>query len=82
VEVMPGYKQTDVGIVPEDWEVHTIGEAMRLINGRAFKPEDWKDQGLPIIRIQNLNDPESMFNRCGSNSPQLAANDRPTHAGG
>lgn len=32
----------------------TLGEAADFINGRAFKPEEWEDKGLPIIRIQNL----------------------------
>jgi len=42
-----------------------IGEICDLINGRAFKPEDWKRSdsgGLPIVRIQNLNTPDSEFN--------------------
>ena len=64
MELKAGYKQTEVGIIPEDWEIHAIGESMQLINGRAFKPSDWKDNGLPIIRIQNLNDAEATFNYC------------------
>ncbi len=63
-QLKPGYKQTEVGVIPEDWVIHRIGDSMRLINGRAFKPNDWKQSGLPIIRIQNLNDPESSFNYC------------------
>jgi len=42
-----------------------IGEVCELINGRAFKPEDWQPAssgGLPIVRIQNLNTPGSEFN--------------------
>ena len=42
-----------------------IGETCNLINGRAFKPQDWEDSdsgGLPIVRIQNLNTPDSRFN--------------------
>lgn len=39
-----------------------IGEAVELINGRAFKPTDWTVSGLPIIRIQNLNDPKAPYN--------------------
>ena len=42
-----------------------IGEICDLINGRAFKPDDWEDSdsgGLPIVRIQNLNTPDSRFN--------------------
>jgi type I restriction enzyme S subunit len=61
-ELKPGYKQTEVGVIPEEWDIHTIGNSMRLINGRAFKLEDWKEYGLPIIRIQNLNDSEAAFN--------------------
>ncbi|MEQ1749761.1 MAG: restriction endonuclease subunit S [Prosthecobacter sp.] len=45
-----------------EWEVRTIGEMFSLINGCAFKPEDWKPTGTPIIRIQNLNDPSAEFN--------------------
>lgn len=45
-----------------EWKVRTIGEMFDLINGRAFKPEDWKPNGTPIIRIQNLNNPSAEFN--------------------
>jgi type I restriction enzyme S subunit len=57
-----GYKQTEVGVIPEDWSLDSIGGAMRLLNGRAFKPSEWVDYGLPIIRIQNLNNLDSKFN--------------------
>lgn len=33
-----------------------------FINGRGFKTSEWSDNGLPIIRIQNLNDSEKPFN--------------------
>ena len=42
-----------------------IGEICGLINGRAFKPQDWEGSdsgGLPIVRIQNLNTPDNRFN--------------------
>jgi type I restriction enzyme S subunit len=41
----------------------TLGEVATYINGRAFKPTEWQEEGLPIIRIQNLNNPELPFNR-------------------
>lgn len=44
------------------WSTKTVGEVCQLINGRAFKPHEWQDAGLPIIRIQNLNDPTKPFN--------------------
>jgi len=24
-EVMPGYKQTEVGVIPADWKIHQLG---------------------------------------------------------
>lgn len=47
---------------PQGWSYAAIGELCTLINGRAFKPSDWTDTGLPIIRIQNLNNPDAKFN--------------------
>lgn len=32
-----------------------IGDLCEFINGNGFRPPDWKQSGLPIIRIQNLN---------------------------
>ena len=31
-----------------------LGEIATYVNGYAFKPSDWKESGLSIIRIQNL----------------------------
>ena len=31
-----------------------LGEVATYINGYAFKPSDWSNEGLPIIRIQDL----------------------------
>ncbi len=53
-----------------EWEVRTIGEIFSLINGCAFKPEDWKPTGTPIIRIQNLNDPSAEFNYSQATVPE------------
>src|SRR5688572_28252254 len=39
-----------------------VGDALHLINGRAFKPTEWAKSGVPIVRIQNLNDSEAPFN--------------------
>ena len=48
--------------LPNGWLNAPIGDLCELINGRAFKPTDWKDSGLPIIRIQNLNNSNATFN--------------------
>lgn len=49
---------------PATWKPHKLGDLAQYINGKAFKPEDWKISGLPIIRIQNLTDSGKPFNYC------------------
>lgn len=39
-----------------------FGSVCNLVNGKAFKPTDWSSAGVPIIRIQNLNDSDKPFN--------------------
>ena len=40
-----------------------MGDIAIYVNGYAFKPQDWSFEGVPIIRIQNLNDASADFNR-------------------
>ena len=40
----------------------TLGEVGKYINGYAFKPSDWGTRGLPIIRIQNLTNQNTVPN--------------------
>jgi type I restriction enzyme, S subunit len=48
---------------PKGCETRAVGTVVKLINGRAFKESEWGEDGLPIIRIQNLKDPRASFNR-------------------
>jgi type I restriction enzyme M protein len=62
-QVVDNY-QPEIKIDPE-WEMIEIGKLCNLINGRPFKPTDWEKPekgGLPIIRIQNLNNESAEFN--------------------
>ncbi|MBW4753394.1 restriction endonuclease subunit S, partial [Prevotella denticola] len=52
--------------LPKGWTRIKLGSVARYINGRAFKPEEWMTEGLPIIRIQNLNDDTAYYNRSTS----------------
>ena len=44
-EIKQGYKQTDIGVIPEDWEVRTIGEVLKVTTGNR-NTQDKKDDGL------------------------------------
>lgn len=40
---------------PTVQDLRPLGECMRLINGRAYRKEEERDAGTPVLRIQNLN---------------------------
>lgn len=49
-----GYKQTEVGLIPSDWEVKTIGEISKLKNGYAFSSEYFSKTGPIVITPGNF----------------------------
>lgn len=53
-----------------------LGDIATYINGYAFKPSDWSDTGLPIIRIQDLTGNSYQANRYnGEYAPKYEVND-------
>ena len=40
--------------VPNGWDKKKMDEIGQYLNGKAFKSQDWRTSGRPIIRIQNL----------------------------
>ncbi len=57
------------GPLPSGWSLQALGDVCDLINGFGFKPQDWRESGLPIIRIQNLNG-SPLFNYFSGNVDQ------------
>ena len=49
-----GTKPSELGEIPEDWDVSTLGGAATFINGRAYALHEWETSGTPVIRLQNL----------------------------
>jgi type I restriction enzyme S subunit len=56
--------------LPPSWSIRTVGEIGMYLNGFAFKPAQWSTKGLPIIRIQNLNDRNKPFNYYDGEVPE------------
>jgi type I restriction enzyme S subunit len=53
--VKPGYKQTEVGVIPKDWDVKQIGEIRPFVtSGSRGWAAFYSDRGEPFIRITNL----------------------------
>ena len=68
----PIYKDSGVewlGEVPAHWRVVPLKHLAEFINGDAFKPTEWAETGIPIIRIQNLNGSDD-FNYYGGEVEQ------------
>lgn len=52
--MIEGYKETKIGILPNDWNVVKQSEVATFYNGRAYKLTEWEKEGVPVIRLQNL----------------------------
>ena len=51
-------------------ELISLGNIANFVNGYAFKPSDWGDKGLKIIRIQNLTDQNKPYNKTSKSIPE------------
>ena len=49
MELKPGYKQTEVGVIPEDWEVKTLGSLITLQRGHDLTWRDRREGDIPIM---------------------------------
>lgn len=49
-----GYKQTEVGVIPEDWEVVTLGDIGQTVIGLTYSPNDVADFGTLVLRSSNV----------------------------
>ena len=52
--VPSGYRQTEVGVIPEDWEVTTLGEIGDCLIGLTYTPSNVKPDGLLVLRSSNV----------------------------
>ena len=50
---MPGYKHSDVGVIPEDWDVISIGELFTFKNG-LNKEKKFFGHGTPIVNYMDV----------------------------
>jgi Restriction endonuclease S subunits len=53
-DVPPGYKQTEVGVIPEDWEVSPLGDLGEALIGLTYKPSDVREHGTLVLRASNI----------------------------
>lgn len=49
MEVKPGYKQTDVGVIPEDWDLSTFGAQFQIKLGKMLDAEKNRGELKPYL---------------------------------
>ena len=49
-----GYKQTEVGVIPEDWICVPLLDKCELLNGLTYTPQDICDYGICVLRSSNI----------------------------
>ena len=53
MELKQGYKQTEVGVIPIDWDLIMIGECLEFKNG-LNKEKEYFGQGTPIVNYMDV----------------------------
>jgi type I restriction enzyme S subunit len=57
-----GYKHTEVGVIPEDWEVVTFGDIGLCLIGLTYKPSNVRESGKLVLRSSNIQNMGLAFN--------------------
>jgi len=50
------FKQTEIGLIPEDWEVVRLGEVAKVVRGVSWKKTEANKEGkgIPVLTIPNV----------------------------
>lgn len=54
MELMPGYKQSDVGAIPDDWDAKPLGEIGDSLIGLTYRPSEVRKYGTLVLRSSNV----------------------------
>jgi type I restriction enzyme S subunit len=53
MELRPGYKETEIGVIPEDWSVATLGSVARVFDGTHQTPK-YVPTGIPFYSVEHV----------------------------
>src|SRR5688572_18482673 len=54
MEVKPGYKQTEVGVIPEEWDVRALPNVSWFQEGPGLRNWQFTSTGMKVINVTNL----------------------------
>ena len=53
-KIPKGYNQTEVGVIPEDWDVKLLGTFGKFSKGKGIKKDEVILNGIPCIRYGEI----------------------------
>ena len=56
--IKKGYKQTDLGVIPEDWKIGKLGDFVKITSGESPSKFIFKTSGIPYYKVEQLNNSE------------------------
>ena len=59
MELKPGYKPSEVGVIPEDWEVQFLKEGILLLSGQHVLAQNYNSDGIGVPYITGPSDFEN-----------------------
>jgi type I restriction enzyme S subunit len=54
-----------------EWKKYCLEDLAFYYNGKAFKPSDWEKEGVKIIRIEQLNNPDGFYDFYQGEFPEI-----------
>lgn len=84
--VKPGYKQTEIGVIPEDWTVANFGSKVKIFRGGSPRPiQDYliqADDGVNWIKIGDVREDDKYITSTEEKIiPEGVSRSRVVHAG-
>ena len=58
---LAGYKQTDIGLIPSDWDVRKLGDIGESLIGLTYDPSDVRQYGTLVLRSSNIQEGKLSF---------------------
>ncbi len=55
MDVPPGYKRTEVGVIPVDWEAKPLGPYVTITSGESPSKFQFGSSGTPYFKVEQLN---------------------------
>lgn len=61
VSIPQGYKQTEAGVIPEDWDCVAMGDLGESLIGLTYHPSDVREYGTLVLRSSNIQNGKLAF---------------------